>query len=72
MFALSRWLRAFFFGSTPNPLRLTAQTAPRAKIFRDILQKYSPIHKVLPALFAASDEKFSGAIYRLNGFDAAP
>ena len=43
--------------------RIIPGTYLTCRIFRHIVQKYSAIHKVLPAFFEQSDENSDGAIY---------
>ncbi len=43
--------------------RIIPGTYPTCRIFRHIVQKYSAIHKVLPAFFEQSDENPDGALY---------
>ena len=50
----------------PHNSRLGAQAACRAKIFRDIFQKCSPIRQGLPALFGSSHKKFFGTLHHLG------
>ena len=50
----------------PHNSRLGAQAACRAKIFRDIFQKCSPIRQGLPALFGSSHKKFFGTLHHLE------
>ena len=50
----------------PHNSHRTVQAAYHAKIFRDILQKCSPSHQGLAALFASSHKKFSGALHHLE------
>ena len=55
-----------FFKAPPHNSRLGAQAACRAKIFRDIFQKCSPIRQGLPALFGSSHKKFFGTLHHLG------
>ena len=54
------------FKAPPHNSRLGAQAACRAKIFRDIFQKCSPIRQGLPALFGSSHKKFFGTLHHLE------